>query len=357
MYLEIWDTRIPGPAGERTIAGRNVRCTGALAVLSTGPNETRPAATGGTSTIELTAKVTQGGSPKAGVGVSFSVVAEYASGGHASHSGMRPTGSIPASGTSDANGEIKLTYQAGAFSGKETIVAVEVKGLTQLEPDAVTPASYTLRGSTQAHPSSHWFSRSAIDALNTLIRLFNVLGWRPVGVNDASLSQGGSFDVPGRWVVGSNHAEHRIGEEVDISFAVGADAGKIKRAYDDICLNGKMDMPTTVLWHDIPLSEGGKYAPHFHVRLNGQYTTMPNIGRPALYRPQAGRHPCVWRQFVQKRGAWRDITLGVKSSGPRCRATMAQASLGGQGSLRHPSKPMSVGCLPSHHGNGCGPPA
>lgn len=240
----------------------------------TGPNETRPAATGGTSTIELTAKVTQGGSPKAGVGVSFSVVAEYASGGHASHSGMRPTGSIPASGTSDANGEIKLTYQAGAFSGKETIiatcsecnskearhiVAVEVKGLTQLEPDAVTPASYTLRGSTQAHPSSHWFSRSAIDALNTLIRLFNVLGWRPVGVNDASLSQGGSLDVPGRWVVGSNHAEHRIGEEVDISFAVGADAGKIKRAYDDICLNGKMD--------------------------------MPNIGRPALYRPASWAAP------------------------------------------------------------------
>ena len=68
---------------------------------------------------------------------------------------------------------------------------------------------------------------------------------------------------------------------VDISFAVGTDASKIKRSYDELCFSGKVDVPSTVLWHDIPRSAGGRYDPHFHVRLNGQYNTIPNVGKSA----------------------------------------------------------------------------
>ena len=58
----------------------------------TGPTDTRPKGTGGTSEITLTAKVTDGTTPKAGVALSFTVDVTANSGGHEHHSDARPKG-------------------------------------------------------------------------------------------------------------------------------------------------------------------------------------------------------------------------------------------------------------------------
>jgi hypothetical protein len=77
----------------------------------------------GKSTLDLIAKVTDGSGPKAGVAVTFKITADYASGGHAGHSGTRPTGTVPASGVTDANGEFKLQFKSSEFAGSEIITA------------------------------------------------------------------------------------------------------------------------------------------------------------------------------------------------------------------------------------------
>jgi hypothetical protein len=256
--------------------------------------ETRPAQTGGVSTVTITAKVTSGGQPKAGVTVGLSVDVFENSGGHDHDNAARPKGQLmPEDGVTDANGEVKIVFQAPAFAGTHVVAAscigcssatshtidVKVPGLVALRADASVPPTYTLRGSDDRHTSNHWFSASARMALIELIDVFNDLGWKPVGVNDAGLKWGGRFDIKGNWA--GSHAEHSIGEEVDLSFAVGTNAERINDAYDEFCVEKNVDMPSTILWHDIPLNQGGKYPPHFHVRLDGKYTNGRSAGKPA----------------------------------------------------------------------------
>ena len=266
-----------------------------LKISLIGLSEIRPKDTGKTTTATITATVTAGGQPKAGVLVGFGVEVAANSGGHDHHSMLRPKGEISNStGITDANGQVKIVFEAPHFAGTHYVAAtcsgcpnanheidVKIPDLLQLTADTSGKGRYTLRGATPTHLENHWFTPAALNNLETLIDTFNDLGWKPVGVNDGSLIWGGSFDVPGAWRVGSNHDEHRTGEEVDISFAVGTNSESIERAYYELCKADTKKMPTTILWHDIPRDQGGKYAPHFHVRLTGVFTKGSAAGKSA----------------------------------------------------------------------------
>ncbi len=284
--------------------GHILACTSQSQLTLSGLTETRPAGTGGTSTVEITAKLTDGSQPKAGVNVGIAVAVAANTGGHDHDSPARPKGTLTIAGitpgtaingVTDANGELKIQFEAPFFAGTHIVVGtcdgcttpaqkqidVKIPDLVELTADGSSPPSYTLRGADARHSSNHWFTQSAIDSLDRLITFFKSLGWQPVGVNDASLTWGGSFDIDGAWVVGRRHAEHRLGEEVDLSFKVGTDAAKIRKSYDKVCKKEGIDIPSTILWH----GSASAYDPHFHVRLSGTYTTVKSgIGRPA---------PCV----------------------------------------------------------------
>lgn len=227
-------------------AGRICRCppssprfngttcvAGETLVTLDGPTETRPAGTGGASFVTITATVTSGGLPKPAVAVEFSVDVVPNSGGHEHHDANRPRGQLSGTvGITPANGQVTVVLKAPEVAGIHKIkatctgcaseavheITVKVPGLVELGADRSTPSTYTLRGADVRHASNHWFSASARIALIELIDVFNDLKWQPVGVNDASLKWGGRFDIKGNWA--GSHAEHSLGEEVDISFAV-----------------------------------------------------------------------------------------------------------------------------------------
>jgi hypothetical protein len=251
------------------------------------PPDPRPKGTEGkdpkSSTLELIAKVMEGSAPKAGVAVTFVVTAEFASGGHASHSGTRPTGTVPASGVTDANGEFKFKFKSGEFAGIETITAtcdscsnktatspvkVKVADLVELTADTAKPARYKLIGSTGKHAANHYFTEEAREALQDMLDTFTQFNWGTVGVNDASLVWGGRFDIAGAW--GGSHHEHRDGQEVDISFynPGGIPPATRQKVYDQLRTAEEVDTPE-VLWHLKDNSGTGSKA-HFHVYLLGQ---------------------------------------------------------------------------------------
>lgn len=266
-------------------------CTGDRTLtLTPAPNQTPPdprpkGAEGkdGKSTLELIARVMEGSTPKAGVAVGFKVDADYASGGHAGHSGTRPTGTVPASGVTDANGEFKFKFKASEFAGTETITAtctecsnktatalvkVKVPDLVELSADPATPARYKLIGSTGKHAANHFFTTDAKEALKSMLSNFAEFNWGVVGVNDASLIWGGRFDIAGAW--GGSHHEHRDGQEVDISFynPGGIPPATRQKMYDELRSSQGIVTPE-VLWHLQNNPATGSKA-HFHVYLLGQ---------------------------------------------------------------------------------------
>ena len=272
------------------------------------PPDPRPDKTGGRSTLELIAKVTENGNPKAGVAVTFAVEPIANSGGHDHHDASRPKGTVtpnnPNTPVTDANGEIKATFQASEFAGTHVVAAacssctntsvtknidVKVPDLIPLQADSSVPPRYELAGNTSAvgvkHKGNHYFTASALNNLSKLIDHYNSFAWQPVAVNDASIIWGGWFDIYSNWA--GSHAEHRIGEEVDLGFLVGTNASKIKRGYDEVCKDKKVEIPSTILWHDIP-KPAGKYDPHFHVRLSGSYTKDPSAGKYAPCKSDSG---------------------------------------------------------------------
>lgn len=86
--------------------------------------EIRPAGTDGASTLQVAGKVTSGSQPKAGVVVSFSVDVTAKSGGHDHDDPIRPKGTLSsAQGTTDANGEVKVTFTAPEIAGVHTTKA------------------------------------------------------------------------------------------------------------------------------------------------------------------------------------------------------------------------------------------
>jgi hypothetical protein len=291
-----------GPDGQSCVAA-SVSDT----ITLTGLAETRPAGTGGTSTVTVTAKVTSGGLPKAGITVGLGVAVQPRTGGHAHGdlgSLMRPNGKLSInSGVTDANGEIKFKFTAPEPAGLHAIVAdcsaagcaeqathvvtVKVPDLIHIPPDyAYTPTRYTLVGNvgdagnnyqTFNHLDTHFVSRQSLGHFVDLVDLFARLGWGQIGVNDASLQWGGMFDIEGKWlepVLRSNgrstnggHAEHRDGQQVDISFVRPAAVSNTlrRRVFDEVCSNNNAILPSTILWH-----QNDGYPPHFHIYLTGQ---------------------------------------------------------------------------------------
>ena len=263
-----------------------------------GPAETRPVGTAGSAPVIFTAKVSDGATPKAGVPISFAVEVIPNSGGHDHHDINRPKAKLSAvQGTTDANGEVRMTFTAPEPAGIHTIKAtcatcsnspavkeikVKVPDLIQIPPDTQTPPRYVLVGQRPEHRKSHFVTEAGLDALNQVIRVFARLGWGQVGINDASLEWGGMFDIEGKWLkpymnnkgkwVTGGHAEHRNGEQVDISFARPASVSMQlrKKAFREVCNNNRTSLSPDILWH-----ENDGYAPHFHIYLTGK------VGAPA----------------------------------------------------------------------------
>lgn len=252
----------------------------------------------GKSTLELIARVTENGNPKAGVTVGFGVGVEGFTGGHANGdlgSIPRPKGKLSKpSDVTDGNGEIKLTFFADEPAGLHAVVAdctpagctnkathvvkVKVPDLIHIPPDTETPPRYTLVGNvgdasngykTFQHNITHYLTEQSWSNLKTLISTFIDLGWGQIGINDASLEWGGLFDIEGKWTTSGGHAEHRDGKQVDISFVrpLSVSSDKRQKVFDEVCASKGAALPV-VLWH-----QNDGYAPHFHIYLTGQSVT------------------------------------------------------------------------------------
>ena len=264
--------------------------------LTPAPNQTppdpRPKGIEGkdpkSSTHELIAKVTENGSPKAGVAVSFKVDVVPMTGGHGHHDASRPKGSVPASGVTNVNGEIKLTFQASDVAGSYTITAtcdscsnktadkkVDVL-VPDLQPVSANPPrnqdgtyAYSLTAVDATHVGTsggrqrgeYYLTQAANQNLRGLIEQFADEGWGTVALNDASLNWGGVYDIFNSWH--PPHSEHRVGEEIDISFTrAGNPISQTKQNefYKKFCEDKKAQIPFSILHHYIK-------GPHFHVRL------------------------------------------------------------------------------------------
>ena len=256
-----------------------------------GPTETRPAGTGGNSTITLTAKATSGGSPKPGATISFAVEVTPNSGGHQHHDIARPKGKLSAvQGTTDANGEVKLTFTAPEVAGIHTIKAtcatcsntsasreiqVKVPDLVPISPSppvnadgsyayALTSVDGIHAGQGRYHKNQYYLTAQARQNLRALIDSFAAAGWGTVALNDASLYWGGRYDINGDWI--APHRGHRDGREIDISFSrAGNPISKIKQKvfYKKFCEEKAVEASFSILHHYVA-------NPHYHVYLEKQ---------------------------------------------------------------------------------------
>lgn len=268
---------------------------GQTLTLTSAPNQNppdpRPAGTGGKSTHELIAKVTENGNPKAGVDVTFKVDVVPMTGGHGHHDSSRPKGSVPASGVSNADGEIKLIFQASIVAGSHNITATcdscsnktAVKKVDVLVPD-LQPVSanpprlsdgtyvYALTAHDPTHVGTsggrqrgeYYLTSGANDNLRELMYAFVKQGWGTVALNDASLNWGGIYDINNNWH--PPHSTHRLGEDIDISFTRAGNLiskKKQKDFYKRFCEEKSVSVPFRILHHYQKI-------PHFHVYLMGQ---------------------------------------------------------------------------------------
>lgn len=259
-------------------------------VLS-GPTETRPAGTGGNSTITLTAKTMSGRSPKPGAAINFSVEVTPNSGGHEHHDISRPKGTLSAvQGTTDANGEVRLTFTAPEVAGIHTVKAtcatcsnsaaakeiqVKVPDLLPISPNppqntdgsyvyALTSVDKTHQGNGRYHHNQYYLTEQSRRNLRAMAEAFAAEGWGMVALNDASLFWGGRYDISSNWA--GSHKGHRDGREIDISFVRANNpisASKQKVFYDKFCEDKKVSFPFSILHHYVK-------QPHFHVYLEKQ---------------------------------------------------------------------------------------
>ena len=306
LHFGLWDIcELPANDPNRVVLGMkysvvnidNPYCASANQLsLTSAPNQTtpdpRPKGTEGkdpkSSTHELIAKVMEGSTPKAGVAVTFKVDVVPMTGGHGHHDASRPKGFVPASGVTNANGEIKLTFQASEVAGSHTITAtcdscsnktadkkvdVLVPDLAPISPNpsknpdgsyqyaftAVDPGHVGTSGGRQR--GEYYLTAEAAKNLDVLINNFAEEGWGIVGLNDASLNWGGLYDLKNNW--SKPHSEHHVGEAIDISFVrAGNIVSKAKQNafYKKFCEDKKAEVPFSILHHYVLI-------PHFHVRL------------------------------------------------------------------------------------------
>ncbi|MFM9879362.1 MAG: hypothetical protein ACKVOO_03000 [Burkholderiaceae bacterium] len=243
------------PAAQSEYDGNYGVCHAASpqALSISGDAEIWPSGTGGTSTVQITAKVVTGNQPKLGVVVSFTVGVTANSGGHDHNDATRPRGSLSiAQGTTDVNGEVKVTFTASQIAGTHTISAtcgncinspaskairVKVPDLVDIFTLPYQDAQWAIPGVGQRaeHTDNHYLTVAAATRLLDISRRFRQI-WPTaprLTLNDASLVWGGKFDIDGTWETNPRrHAEHRLGDNIDVraNTAPGAVPANIRAA-------------------------------------------------------------------------------------------------------------------------------
>jgi hypothetical protein len=260
-----------------------------------GSPEIRPVGTGGASSIGLSAKIMSGTQPKSGAVINFAVDVVQNSGGHTHHDASRPKGSLSKlQGTTDANGEVRLVFTAPEVAGIHSVqasctacsnsparkeVQVKVPDLVNIftMPFRDAQWAYPSIGETQEHADHHYLTVAAATRMLGISQKFQKI-WPnapKLTLNDASLVWGGKFDIPGTWERNPNaHAEHRIGENIDVraNSAPGAVPANLREAVfrwlRKTSRPSDMIPPDFVIDDVNPLREGiGSSNEHFHLRL------------------------------------------------------------------------------------------
>lgn len=197
----------------------------------------------GKSSKAMVAKVfDQNGQVVPNVNIKLEVNVEPNSGGHdADHDPNRPKGELSSSsgqvseentvltGNTGADG-LPFTFKAPAPAGDHTItgscigrtcmpdgpnmIEVEVEGLIPIP----LSQAYELIGSRPRHRNNHFLTTGALFRIAALAALYKATFPDPddpvLHLNDASLIQGGLFDLNGNW--NPPHHEHRRGTVIDI---------------------------------------------------------------------------------------------------------------------------------------------
>ncbi len=268
--------------------------TTSLTLELSGRTETRPTQTGGTSTVTITAKVTSGGQPRAGIPVVFALEVVDDSGGHdAGHIAARPKGRlVPESGISDANGEVKIVFQASQIAGDHIIAAsctscqaavshnirVKVPDLVNVFALPFTGQfAYPGIGQTLQHSDNHYLTwDAAYKMFEISSRYQRIWPTAPkLTLNDMSLKWGGKFDLDGNWETSINrHAEHRVGSSSDIraNGVAGSIPNGIRAAFSRWL--SRNSIPTDTIPADLVIEpirhlweSRGTNNEHFHLRL------------------------------------------------------------------------------------------
>jgi hypothetical protein len=210
----------PAPVnGQRAAAD----CTQTVSLTPvSGQTEPRPNGSegDGKSTYDLIAKVTEGNQPKAGMALTFTVEVEAGSGGIPTIPTGRPTGNLNIkSGTTNASGEVKVTFTSPIFAGRHTVTVtcakctgtkkddietfnVKVPGLSLFSADTKVPARWKFVGTDNYHYQERFYlTKTASDNLRLLINAMQLIKsdktgqtWGVAELNDASLPWGGKYN-------------------------------------------------------------------------------------------------------------------------------------------------------------------
>jgi hypothetical protein len=296
--IEYTPTTCPAPAnGQRAAAD----CTQNVS-LTPAPGQTEPRPKGseggdGKSTYDLIAKVTEGNQPKAGMALTFTAEVEPGSGNHPLNPPKRPPGILSVtSGTTNASGEVKVTFTSPIFSGthkvkvscakctgtvKEDteIINVKVPNLSSFPADTKVPARWNFIGTDKYHNQERFYlTDTAILNLKKLIEKMQAVKsdktgklWGIVGLNDANLPWGGRYNAynpdsptPYRWnavITNGFHEGHRLGVEIDIRTSdKSSDKAHVTKAFNEVCKDPSVT--AKILHH---YDKG----PHFHTYLLG----------------------------------------------------------------------------------------
>jgi hypothetical protein len=274
---------------------RNPQCIG-LKLELTGADTTAPAGSEITSTSSIIAKVTSNNTPKAGITVNMAVTVADSSGGHDHIGTDRPKGTLNKYlGVTDTNGEVKFTFFASQIAGIHRVsgscancanspqskdIQVKIPNLLDIFNLPFRDSQWAYPGIGQVagrHSDNHYLTLAAATRLLNIARKYSTI-WPnapKLTLNDASLVWGGKFDIPGTWERNPRaHAEHRIGENIDIraNAAPGAVPPSIRAAVyrwlrkassseDDISSEFAIESVN-------PLRESiGETNEHFHLRL------------------------------------------------------------------------------------------
>ena len=289
----------PAPVNGQRAAAADCTQTVSLTPVS-GQTEPRPNGSegDGKSTYDLIAKVTEGNKPKAGMALTFTVAVEAGSGGIPTTPTGRPPGNLSVtSGTTNASGEVKVTFTSPIFAGIHKVKVtcakctgtkkddteafnVKVPNLSSFPADTKVPARWNFIGTDKYHNQERFYLTdiAKVNLIKLVDRIQLVKSdktgklWGIVGLNDANLPWGGRYNgysvknpIPYRWnavITNGFHAGHRLGVEIDIrtSDKLLSDTEHVTKAFNEVCKDP--NVTATILNHYLK-------DPHFHAYLLG----------------------------------------------------------------------------------------